>query len=64
MVMPRTWRDKDSPEGLVVQTLISQVVVLQVQLAQAAQLTEGPWGNLLQLVVLGDEGKGGECEED
>lgn len=47
------------PEGLIVQALISQVVVLQVQLPQVAQLTEGAWWNLLQLVVLG-EGQGAE----
>ena len=45
---------RGSPEGLIVQALISQVVVLQVQLTQVAQLTEGTWWDLLQLVVLRD----------
>ena len=44
------------PEGLVVQALISQVVVLQVQLPQVAQFTEGTWWDLLQLIVLGGGG--------
>lgn len=35
------------PEGLVVQALICQVVVLQIQLPQVTQLTEGPRGDLL-----------------
>ena len=49
-----------SPEGLIVQALISQVVVLQVQLTQVAQLAEGTWWDLLQLVVLRDGWEGGK----
>lgn len=45
---------RDSPESLVVQALVSQVVVLQVQLPEVAQFTEGTWWDLLQFVVLGD----------
>lgn len=41
------WYHRDPPEGLVVQALICQVVVLQIQLPQVTQLTEGPRGDLL-----------------
>lgn len=51
---------RGSPEGLIVQALISQVVILQVQLTQVAQLTEDTGRDLLQLVVLRrwDSGEG------